>query len=394
MTVKFRKRRQDTMDSLLLISPALWFVSSLRTLVSVIFFVVMTACTIPQTGEMTAERVTSHRLTVSVKTFAGTDTRKGYADGKGTAARFLYPGQMVFDKQDNLYVIDQLYGYVGGSVVRKIDAQGNVTTFAKGLSAITDICIDPADGKTIYVIESGDQTSVPNGIFRIDANGIVKRLSGGAGLRGYEDGPLVTAKFNRPGGIAMDNKGNLFVADAGNYCVRKVNLKTGMVTTLAGQHLPGQTNCFYADGHGKAAQFCAFDDLTLDDAGNVFVPDRMNHRVRRVTSGGDVSTYLQIGGAGTVEGPLANAKVWYPTMAHFHTGSGQLYLITDSGKQLDVVTRDNYLFNLSRYIGQNDYVNSSTGTTHGYYGLAVNSKGELFIADKYNHCIRKIIVSW
>ncbi len=120
---------------------------------------------------------------------------------------------------------------------------------------------------------------------------------------GLEDGNRLDARFNQPGGIGADLKGNLYVADAGNHAIRKI-LPDGTVVTFAGTSaLPGS-----ADGLGAAARFNHPTGLAVDSAGNVYVADTGNHTIRKITPAGVVSTLAgQAGQKGIVNGPAATA---------------------------------------------------------------------------------------
>ncbi|WP_020601613.1 hypothetical protein [Spirosoma spitsbergense] len=365
------------------------------------FIVVLTsmlACTTPATDAVTPGGTTPGspgrgKAYTTITTIAGTDTKKGFADGAGKAAQFNYPGQMTIDKNDNIYVIDQQYSYIGGSVIRKIDPAGNVTTFAKGMFSITDLCVDPRDGVTLYAIESGDARNVPNGIFRISSSGQVTRLSTTIGLPGYKDGPLAEAKFNLPQGIAMDNYGNLYIGDGLNRCIRKVNLSTSTVTTLAGKYT-GDAVCTLLDGKGSEAQFCTVADLTLDEAGNLFVPDWGNNCVRKITPDGTVSTFIPLGTGYTTERPRSQAGVYQPYRIHYDTNSKQLLIVCGTGSSLYLLGTNDYLYNLGLSIVSNDYADTNPGAQHGRYGMVINRKGDIIYTDTYSHCIRKATIEW
>ncbi len=346
----------------------------------------------PKPSEPTQNKVPILTITTPI----GSDTRAGFADGQGTQAQFNHPYRMVFDKHDNLYVIDQLFSYWGGSVIRKVDPLGNVTTFATGLFSVTDLCVDPRDGVTLYAIESGGANNVPNGIFRISSSGEVTRLSGGEDPEGgfswgYIDGPLAKAKFNQPMGIVMNKAGLLYIADGLNHAIRQVDLATGMVSTLAGGPA-AEKFCDYKDGKGKEAKFCTTDDLTLDEAGNLYVTDWGNHAVRKITPDGSVSTYLGLSTGYTPDGPRTKSGVYQPYRLEYDAVNKRMLVVVNTGAGLKIVAADDYLYNLR--VASTDYADKSPGATHGIYSLAVNSKGELFALDQYNHCIRKFSISW
>lgn len=361
------------------------------------------ACTTPEIvtvppGGSSQVPPTGKKPYVTITTIAGSDTKKGFADGKGTAAQFEYPAQMTIDKNDNLYVIDQRISYYGGSVIRKIDPAGNVTTFARGLASVTDLCVDPRDGVTLYAIESGDARGVNNGIFRISSTGEVTRLSGGPDPDGgyswgYRDGPLAQAKFNTPRSIVMDNAGILYVGDALNHCIRKVNLATGQVTTFVGKRLENTSICQFADGKGPQAQFCTVEDLTLDAAGNLYVPDWGNQSVRKVTPDGVVSTYLGLSTGYNPDSPRTQNGVYQPYRVQYDPANKRLIVVVTTGADLIMVTSDDYVYSLQRILSQ-DYADTRPGINHVTNSMAVNSKGELFTLDMYNHCIRKRTITW
>jgi hypothetical protein len=333
---------------------------------------------------------------LTITTPIGSDTKAGYADGQGTGARFSYPYRMVIDKFDNIYVIDQLFSYQGGSVIRKVDPFGNVTTLATGLYSVTDLCVDPRDGITLYAIESGDAANIPNGIFRISSSGAVTRLSGGPDPEGgyswgYRDGPLVQAKFNQPMGIIMDKAGILYIADGLNHVIRKVDLAAGMVSTLAGGP-DAEKFCDYKDGKGAEARFCTTDDLSLDGEGNLYLPDWGNNVVRKITPDGTVSTYLGLSTGYTPDGPRTSSGVYQPYRLEYDAVNKQLFVVVNTGGGLKVVGSDDYLYNFRTV--STDYADKSPGATHGIYSMAVTSKGELYALDRYNHCIRKFSISW
>jgi sugar lactone lactonase YvrE len=339
---------------------------------------------------------------VTVTTVAGqyTNGPGSLVDGQGAAARFKYPGQLVFDKFDNLYIIDQGVFSEEATTIRKMDPAGNVTTFATGFSSLSDICIDPRDGVTLYGVDNTFRDNDLGGIYRIDAGGQKTRLGGGLARQGYQDGPLTEARFYRPSGCVMDGSGNLYVADAWNFCVRKINLNAGTVTTLAGHPSDiNTTTCRYADGKGAAAAFCNFADLTLDGQGNIVVPDRYNHRVRKITPDGQVSTFIESGGYLELDGPRAEATASYPIRTHYDPASKNLFMSSSSGGRLRVATASGYVFSLAGASGSgfgHGYQDGDgkTAKFNGIHGLAVNKKGEIFIADNVNSCIRKVTLAW
>mgnify|MGYP003878312247 CR=1 FL=1 len=181
--------------------------------------------------------------------FVGT-TIRGTVDGKGINARFYFPIGLTSDKAGNLYAAN-------GSVfnIRKIAKDGTVTTFA------------------------------------------------GTGQPGNKDGPMHTATFSWIQALVFDKQGNLFVAEP--YTIRKIDTK-GQVSTFVG----GKTG--FKDGIGKVAQFGYLRNMVIDSKGNLFVTDQNNHRIRKITPAGVVTTYAGTGVKGDKDGPGNQATIGLP----------------------------------------------------------------------------------
>jgi sugar lactone lactonase YvrE len=201
----------------------------------------------------------------------------GYADGQGTSAGFNWPVGVAVDRSGNVYVADSL-----GHRIRKITQSGNVATLAgsgsvgdadgQGSSASFNnpggVAVD-GDG-TVYVADSDN-----NRVRKIAPNGMVATLAG-SGTAGYADGQGGSASFNRPLGVAVDGSGNVYVADANNNRIRKITAN-GTVSTLAG----GDSG--YADGAGSSAKFYYPIGIAVDENGNLYVADYGDSRIRKIT---------------------------------------------------------------------------------------------------------------
>ena len=144
-----------------------------------------------------------------------------------------------------------------------------------------------------------------NQVRKIDPTGTLSALAG-TGEPGFADGPSVVAQFAYPAGVAVDQNGNIYVADTGNHRIRKID-PAGIVSTLAGS---GQTG--FADGVGNVAQFHFPLGIASDDCGNVFVADRSNRRIRKIDPNGVVSTVAGSGVSGCVDGVGTAAQFQSP----------------------------------------------------------------------------------
>lgn len=212
-----------------------------------------------------------------VSVFAGVPQVAGYSDGKKDTAKFNFPRGLAFDAAGNLYIVE------GTNRIRKISPAGDVTTlagngtagFADGTGAAAQfsfpygVAIDAANN--LYVSDQNNHA-----IRKITAAGVVTTLAGNGAL-GFADGTASAARFNTPRSLSIDATGNLYVADALNNAVRKVS-SSGQVTTFSGTGVAA-----FADGATNAARFNQPYSTTIDAAGNIYVADQLNYRIRKIT---------------------------------------------------------------------------------------------------------------
>ena len=221
-----------------------------------------------------------------VTTFAGSGVA-GPADGIGTAASFNSPESLASDQAGNLYVAD-----MNGNSIRKITPSGVVSTLAgTGAAGSADGAASAATfleptavavdaSGNVYVGDAGN-----NKVRMVSADGVVSTLAGN-GAAGFADGAAASAMFwfNGVGvGVAVDGAGNVYVGDYYNNRIRKIS--GGVVSTLAGSATPGS-----ADGTGASASFNGPSGIVVDSSGNIYVADYANHAVRKVAPGGLVTT--------------------------------------------------------------------------------------------------------
>jgi hypothetical protein len=222
-----------------------------------------------------------------VSSLAGQVGEPGSADGLGTQAQFAFPTGIVVDAAGMVYVADTY-------TMRRVTPAGLVTTLAgvSGHAGSDDgpgtlaRFSDQAKGLAVdtmgnlYVADTLNCT-----IRRVSADGIVSTVAGAPRQQGSSDGLRDYARFSRPQGLGIDSSGVIYVADTYNHTIRKIS-RDGIVTTLAGT--PGQPG--YRDGSGIGAQFNLPGAVALDRLGNIIVADAGNHRIRRVTPDGNVSS--------------------------------------------------------------------------------------------------------
>jgi sugar lactone lactonase YvrE len=330
---------------------------------------------VADSGNSTIRKITPGGV---VSTLAGLAGSTGSDDGTGSAARFNYPSGVAVDSSGNVYVADS-YNYT----IRKITPGGVVSTLA-GLAGSfagpSGVAVDSSGN--VFVADSGNYT-----ISKITPVGLVSTLAGLAGSIGSADGTGSTARFNVPIGVAVDSSGNVHVADAGNHTIRKIT-PGRVVSTLAG--LANSSGS--ADGTGSAARFDVPVGGAVDSSGNVYVADLGNHTIRKITPGGVVSTLAGLAGSsGSTDGTGSAARFWLPNGVAVDS-SGNVYVADTENSTIRKITPGGVvstLAGLARSIGSAD----GTGSAARFalpYGVAVDSSGNVYVADSYNWTIRKI----
>ena len=238
-------------------------------------------------------------------TFAGSGS-PGFADGAGVSAQFNAPTGLVFDALGNLYVSDK-----NNNRIRKITPDGVVVTFAGSTQGFLDGVAATAQFNGPYNITidgSGNlyTTDINNHCVRkITQAGVVSTVAGN-GVPGSVNGSNAMAQFNLPFGIVVDNAGNLYVSDTWNHRIRKIT-PAGVVTVVAG----GEGG--FSDGTGSAAKFSAPGGLAIDSANTIYIADINNHRIRKMTPDGSVTTIGGTGDAGFADNmPASQALFNHP----------------------------------------------------------------------------------
>ncbi|NBV85432.1 MAG: hypothetical protein EBS01_04025, partial [Verrucomicrobia bacterium] len=308
---------------------------------------------------------------------------------QGTAARFSYTWATAADALGNVYVADT-YNHV----IRKITSSGSVSTLA-GLNGNASF----ADGSgnaarfnypqgisvdffgNILVADTNNHA-----IRKITASGSVTTIAGTASESGATDGALALARFNYPQGVAGDSLGNIYVSDTNNFTIRKIT-SSGVVSTLAGSAgLSGSGN-----GVGAAARFYYAMGLVADNRGNVFVADRSNHIIRKITSDGTVSTFAGYpGAAGVTDGQGSNAR-FYDPFGICVDAAGNLYVTDQSWYTVRKITPGGNVTTIGGVANSYGSTNGVGNISRFYvpFGITVDPWGNLFVADRNNYTIRK-----
>lgn len=332
----------------------------------------------------------------TVTTVAGSIGNWGATDGVGTAARFYYPFGIASDSSKNLYISE-----TANSDIRKISTSGSVSSLAgfASSSGSTDgngsvakfdnpkgIVVD-ASGN-VFIADSNNHT-----IRKITPTGTVTTLAGLAKTSGSSDGTGASARFSYPIGLALDPAGILYVADAGNNTIRKIIISASAVTTIAGT--PGEAG--YLDASGLSARFNYPSGLAVDAMSNIYVADTGNNAIRKITGLGSVTTVAGAPGSSTphLDGSGSVARFYNPHGIAVDS-IGQIY-VADTGNH--VIRKISLLGEVATIAGSpgvNGYLGNIDGSGsvakfNSPKGIVFDSAGQIFVTDTGNFLIRKIV---
>jgi sugar lactone lactonase YvrE len=321
---------------------------------------------------------------VIVHTLAGNGIGT-FADG--TRAAFFNPsGVAVDDTSGNVFVADY-----SNHRIRQVTPAGVVSTltgngtpsFAEGVGVAASfknpngVAIDAS--KNLIIADMSN-----NRIRFVTPGGVVTTLAGN-GSATFVDGPSTSACFKNPRGVAVDSSGNVFVADFGNHRIRRI-ARSGVVSTLAGSGLAA-----FADGIGTGAAFNNLFGVALDKSDNMFVTDQSNHRVRKVTPDGLVSTLAGSGSAAFADGTGAGASFRLPAGVAMDS-SGNVVVADHMNHRIRKITPHGVVVTLAG--NGSGMFSDGNGVNSSFYfptGVAIDSGDNIIIADTTNHRIRVIV---
>jgi sugar lactone lactonase YvrE len=348
----------------------------------------------------TIRKLTPSGTNWAVATIAGVAGGPGNGDGTGSVARFNYPAAVAADRAGNLYVTDS-----GNNTIRMITPAGKVTTIAglAGSSGSTDGTnstarfsspggLDVDSSGNLYVADYNNDTI--REVSPVGTNWVVSTLAGLAGSPGSADGTNSAARFNGPDDVAVDSAGNLHVADSVNSTIRQMTPvgTNWVVTTLAGLATGGPGS---ADGMTSAARFSSPIGVSVDSAGNLYVADYGNDTIRQVTPAGMATTLAGLAGvSGTNNGTGSAARFNNPADVAVDS-TGNLYVAdwaSHTIRQMTPVGTNWVVTTIAGTPGVSGFV-SGLGTTAKFdypNGLAVDASNNVYVADTGNAAVRKV----
>jgi len=333
--------------------------------------------------------------------------------GPATDAALYLPLGVVVDASENLYIAD-----TGNSRVRKVSPDGVITTVAgtgtsgysgdggpatkAQLTGPAGLALDTAGN--LYIADYRDHR-----IRKVSTNGIISTVAGdgstGQGFEPWGDGgPATSAELAGPMGVAVDANGNVYIADSYHFLVRKVSVG-GIITTVAG----GRFAPFLDGGDGRLATEVGLrlpTGVSVDAAGNLYIAT--GDRIRKVSSGGIISTVAGNANAGTAQptgdgGPATSAALQVALALaldadnNLYISGGQLSGYFDGAGYVRKVTGDGNIHTVAGN-GARGYSGDGGAATSGSFsastaGIAVGSGGTIYVADVFNNVIRALRVA-
>jgi len=339
-----------------------------------------------------------------ITTVAGNGQEPGYSGdgGPATSAPLALAGALstvAVDGAGNLYIADN-----GNNRVRRVSPSGIITTVAGNgqsgyfgdggqaisaqLSAPYSVAVDGTGN--LFIADYSN-----NRVRRVSPNGIITTVAGN-GQSGYsgDGGPATSAQLDHPYGVAVDAAGNLFIADKNNSLVRRVS-PNGIITTVAGN---GQSGYSGDGGPASSAQLGSPVGLAVDGAGNLFVADHGNYVVRKISASGIITTVAGMGGQPGVYGdggPATSAQLLDPYGVALDA-AGNLFIAdryrvrkVSSGVITTIAGSFNPLFSYPEEDGSY-YGDGGPATNASFFalGVAVDAAGKIYVADGLNGAIR------
>jgi sugar lactone lactonase YvrE len=340
----------------------------------------------------------------SIITLAGTGA-SGYGGDGGPAYSALLstPEGVTVDANGNIFIAD----YLESRVREIVKATGNITTIAGSGAVGYNGDGGPATAAALFgptavaVDASGNVFIADYGNHRIRevvrATGNITTVAGN-GTGGYagDGGPATAAKLYYPSGVALDASGNIYIADNYNHRIREVSQATGTITTIAGNGTGGYGG---DGGPATSAKLYYPQGVAVDANGNVFIADYFNQRIREVAQAtGIITTFAGTGsvGAGGDGGPATSAQLYCPSAIAFDA-SGNVFIADTSNNRIREVVKSTG--NITTFAGNGvsgyggDTGPATAAQLNGPEGVAVDSSGNVIIADAHNARVREVVAT-
>jgi sugar lactone lactonase YvrE len=332
-----------------------------------------------------------------ITTVAGNgDIGFGGDGGPAIKAALNYPAGLAFD-DGNLYIADRNNHRVrkvdSSGIITTVAGNGigdysgdEEPAIQASLNLPSDVAVDPQGN--LYISDRSNHR-----IRKVDSKGIITTYAGlGVAWFGGDYGPATEAFIKFPFGITFDTKGNLYIADRGNSRIRKVDTK-GTITTVAGNGLFASRGDY---GPAVQAELSYPTDVAVDDFGNIYIADRNNNRIRMVNTIGVITTIMGTGGShyNGDQGLALQTNVALPFALEVEPGSKSLVVVDRSHfrvRRLTFLTmRVQTIAGNGRSLSKGDQGQALGATLNGPRGILIDSGGNIIFADQMHHIIRKI----
>ncbi|HSE37656.1 MAG TPA: NHL repeat-containing protein [Blastocatellia bacterium] len=357
----------------------------MRRIVLAVLILVLPTATAIVVYLLASKSTPTNRLALGLVTTIAGSGAPGVVDGPALSAGFSDPFGLAVDKRGNVIVAE------GGQSnrIRRVTTEGKVETIAGSSEGFADgnalqaqfntpsgIAIDRAGN--IIITDTSN-----NRIRKLSTDGTRVSTIAGNGIAGFTNGRTDEAQFDGPIGIAVDKNGNLFVADAYNDSIRKITTD-GVVTTIAGTGSPG-----YSNGQANSAMFDTPCGVAVDEEGNVFVADTGNHAIRRISVLGEVATIAGDTEEGLQKGDV---RLNHPVGIGL-THDGFLFVSdAERGRIIRITPEGDSAIYAGSIAGFANSTGESA-RFNGPSSVAVDRQGIVYVADSQNYLIREIVPS-
>ena len=340
------------------------------------------------------------KATSNITTVAGTGTVSGYSGDGGQAinAKLSHPSSVAVDTSDNIYIAD-----TDNHCIRMVTKSTGVITTVAGIGGLSGYSGDGGRAvDALLMFPYGVALDVSGNIYIADTDNhcirMVTKSSGmidtvaGTGLSGFSgDGGLATsAHISLPYAVITDASGNIYIADTYNHCIRMVTKRTGIIVTIAGTGVSGNSGDW---GNATGAKLCYPHGVAVDESGNIYIADTFNNRMRIVNdSTGVIMPLAGTASLSRLSGPysvsISPSSEMYIAFADDHSIKASK-IIPINGHTAEVVTVAG-----STYKGfagdRGQAINAKLSLPSS---VAVDASDNIYIADTDNHCIRMVTKS-
>jgi len=332
--------------------------------------------------------------TATINTYAGNDAFFSGAGLAATSAQLVSPSSFAVDAQGNVYFSDPGYSLVlkvsTNGVISIVAGNGMTTSAGDGGLAIgasvnypNGLAIDSSGN--LYIADTNSAN-----VRKVDTNGIISTVAGGSGSGFAGDGgPATKAWLSAPRGIAVDHSGNLYIADWGNSRIRMVN-PAGIISTIAGSGTTG-----YSGDGGPAAQASIgyVNGLAVDSAGNLYIADVDNAAIRKISNGIITTVAGGQGGFGGDGGQATKASLSLPQSVAVDA-SGNLYIADQGNERIRRVDPSGVIATVAGtgtagFSGDGSLASAAMLSTP--VGVGVDASGAVYVADLDNHRVRRFV---